>query len=332
MHGADLTRRLLAFARRQPLQAVSLDVNERITGISKLLGRLLGEAMEIELRCLPDLWRIVADPAQLEAAITNLATNARDAMPKGGRLTIATYNRHLDRDGMPPHLGLAPGDYVVIEASDTGVGMPPEIVRRVFEPFFTTKPQGKGTGLGLSMVFGFVKQSGGHVAIDSTPGEGTTFRLYFPRNDGDASAPGKEQRQRDAPRGIETILVVEDNAGIRELVVRQLVQLGYRVVEADNARTALHRIDGAGPIDLLFTDVVMPGGLDGFDLAQIATARRPGLKVLFTSGFTEAGEADCAAVVPGSRLLRKPYRKDELARMLRAVLGGAAEGAAPDAP
>jgi PAS domain S-box-containing protein len=316
--GADLTRRLLAFARRQPLQAERIEVNELVSGMVRLLSRTLGEAVEIALDLSPEVWPVVVDPTQLEASIANLATNARDAMPTGGKLMIATKNAHLDAEYAAQHHDVASGDYVMIEVSDTGAGMTPEVTSRIFEPFFTTKPQGKGTGLGLSMVFGFMKQSGGHITVYSEPGVGTTLRLYLPRAMPGAVAGPRERGAIAMGKG-ETILAVEDNAGLRRVVVRQLRKLGYRVLEAENAAAALEVLDRE-KVDLLFSDVVMPGEADGYALARQALERWPRLKVVMTSGFP-------AAKINGDReessmffLLSKPYRQEELARMLRDAL------------
>ncbi len=315
MRGADLTQRLLAFARRQALQPQRIDVNEHVGGISKLLARTLGEHIEIALALGENVWPVEADPMQLEASLTNLATNARDAMPKGGRLTITTGNRTLDEDYAGLHAEVRPGDYATIEVSDTGSGMAAETVSHIFEPFFTTKELGKGTGLGLSMVFGFMKQSGGHINVYSEEGVGTTFRLYLPRAatgvQGAVAAPAASLVRGSNER----VLVVEDNADLRRVVLRQLKDLGYRTDDAENAHAALTALE-TRPFDLLFTDVVMAGGMSGYDLARTALARWPGMKVVLTSGFPGGN-------LPGSgeslkiRLLSKPYRKEELGRTLR---------------
>jgi CheY-like chemotaxis protein len=317
--GADLTRRLLAFARRQPLQPQRLDVNALVSGLLKLLSRVLGEDIEVALDEAPDLWPVLADPAQLEAALTNLATNARDAMPRGGKLKFATSNCRLDEDHAAIYADVAPGDYAMVSVSDTGTGIPAHLVGRIFEPFFTTKGPGKGSGLGLSMVFGFLKQSGGHAAVYSEEGIGTIFRLYLPRADRPAEA------KSDAPptplltaKG-ETVLAVEDNPAMRRIVLRQLRDLGYTVLEAENAAQALALVQSAR-IDLLFSDVVMPGGATGYDIARTALAMRPDLKVLMTSGFPDVKPTDGPSLPAGTRLLSKPYRREELARTLRELL------------
>ncbi len=316
--GADLIRRLLAFSRRQPLQPRQIAVNEMVSGIVGLLGRTLGENIPISLELAPDIWPVRVDPAQLEASLVNLATNARDAMPDGGRLMIATANRHLDADYAAGHAELTAGDYAMIEVSDTGTGIPAEIVARIFEPFFTTKEVGKGTGLGLSMVFGFVKQSGGHVNVYSEPGAGTTFRLYLPRDSEAASRLSPRPRPlRPARAGDgETVLIVEDNAGMRLVVRRQLVELGYKVVEADNAAAALD-ILARQKVALVFSDVVMPGGMNGIALAKKAIADWPGLKIILTSGFPDTRLRDEVANI---RLLSKPYRRADLAAAVREAL------------
>ncbi len=319
LRGADLTRRLLAFARRQPLQPERADINEVIGAIVRLLTRTLGENITIEMALSPNVWTVQIDRAQFEAVIANLATNARDAMPRGGTLLIETHNGQLDESYAAAHADVTPGDYVIVEVSDSGTGMPPDILSRIFEPFFTTKEQGKGTGLGLSMVFGFMKQSGGHITVYSEADKGTTFRLYLPRVLD--TAPVQEERS-DEPAsrgGNETVLVVEDNAGLRRIVVRQLSEAGYRVREAPDAETAMTIIEDHEPIHLLLTDIVMPGEMDGRDLARAAVARRPMLRILLTSGFPDARWGGSSSRT-GGRLLSKPYRKEELRRAVREVL------------
>jgi PAS domain S-box-containing protein len=328
LRGADLTRRLLAFARRQPLQPERADINEVIGAIVRLLARTLGENITIEMSLSPNVWPVQIDRAQFEAVIANLATNARDAMPRGGALLIDTRNGRLDAAYAAAHTDVMPGDYVVVEVSDSGTGMPPDILLRIFEPFFTTKEQGKGTGLGLSMVFGFMKQSGGHITVYSEPGKGTTFRLYLPRLQETASVQDERSEEPASRGGSETILVVEDNAGLRRIVVRQLGEAGYRVLEAPDAEAALTIIESPEPIHLLLTDVVMPGAMDGRDLARVATARRPSLRTLLTSGFPDARWGGSAPRT-GNRLLSKPYRKEELRRTVREVLDEPRLGTGP---
>jgi CheY-like chemotaxis protein len=317
--GADLTRRLLAFARRQPLRPARTDVNELVRNTAKLLRRLIGEDVQIELTLADGLWPVIVDPAQLEASLANLATNARDAMPKGGRLIIATANRQLDADYVASHPDASIGDFVMIEVSDTGTGMSREVMSRVFEPFFTTKEAGKGTGLGLSMVFGFLRQSEGHVNVYSESGVGTTFRLYLPR-----AAVEAEQRDscdaRPVARGTgQTVLVVEDNAGMRRIVQRQISELGYRVVTCDSAAVALEILQRE-PVDLLFTDIVMPGGLDGIELVQLAREQWPALNIVLTSGFPQSRLDGNGALFGDLELLSKPYSKEALARALRTAI------------
>jgi PAS domain S-box-containing protein len=320
LRGAELTRRLLAFARRQPLAPQRVILNDLILNIVKLLERMLGERVDISLHLARSVWPVVIDPAQLESAITNLATNARDAMPKGGSLTIVTANRNLDEDYASLHAEVIAGDYVMIEMSDTGAGMAPSVMAKIFEPFYTTKELGKGTGLGLSMVFGFMRQSGGHISVYSEPDVGTTFRLYLPPTLEGAEEIALAPKGDVQRAGGQTVLVVEDNAALRRVALRQLTDLGYGVAEAECASAALAILE-RGKIDLMFSDVVMPGKLDGFALAQHVTRFWPSVKIVLTSGFPETrlcgtfGEPTSAA-----RLLIKPYRKDELARAIREAL------------
>ena len=320
LRGADLTRRLLAFARLQPLQPERADINELIGGIVKLLTRTLGENVAIELTLAPNIWPVQIDRAQFEAVIANLATNARDAMPRGGALLIDARNGYLDGAYAAAHSDVTPGDYVVVEVSDSGCGIPPDMLTRIFEPFFTTKAQGKGTGLGLSMVFGFIKQSGGHITVNSELGKGTKFRLYLPRIAPTSDAADERLDEPLTLGGNETILVVEDNPGLRRIVVRQLSGAGYQVLEASDASSAMAIIETHTPIHLLLTDIVMPGEMDGRDLLRAAVARRPSIRTLLTSGFPDARLGGAASQVPGSRLLSKPYRKEELRRTVREVL------------
>ena len=319
LRGADLTRRLLAFARRQTLQPQRLDLNELIDGISKLLRRTLGTDIEIVLKLDPQVWPVNVDPSQLGASLINIVNNARDAMPNGGILTIATSNSELDEDYTSAQADVAPGSYVLIEVSDTGSGIPKELLDHIFDPFFTTKEQGKGTGLGLSMVFGFIKQSAGHVSVYSELGHGTTFRLYLPR--ALAAAEAREMTTAAPRQGDETVLAVEDNEGLRRVVVRQLKELGYRVLEAPGGAAALKILEQE-PVDLLFTDIMMPGGMSGYDLAKNAAARWSSLKVLLTSGFPETKLNGNGNASVKMHLLTKPYRKNDLASALRKALEG----------
>jgi signal transduction histidine kinase/ActR/RegA family two-component response regulator len=317
---ADLIRRLLAFARRQSLRPEQMDVNLLVSDVSRMLGRTLGEHIALTLELDAALWPVRVDVSQLEAALINLATNARDAMPKGGQLTVATRNITLDAGYAAHHPDASAGDYALIEVSDTGTGIPPEIITRIFDPFFTTKAPGKGTGLGLAMAFGFVKQSGGHLTVHSEPGLGTTFRLYLPRSVGDAAAPASAPVSDAVVGGDETILVVEDNAQLRRTAERQLTELGYTVREADSAMPALAILSGADPVDLLFTDIVMPGAMDGLDLAYQAARLWPGLRVLLTSGFPGGRAADRRVADSPFGLLDKPYSLKELAQAVRTAL------------
>ncbi|MCW5747028.1 MAG: response regulator [Alphaproteobacteria bacterium] len=322
LRGADLTRQLLAFARRQSLAGRSFDLNEMVSGTTALLRRTLGEQIDIKLKLADNLWSAVADPTQVESALANLALNARDAMSAGGRLTIETANARLDAQYAAGNFDATPGDYVMLAVSDTGSGIAPELIGRVIEPFFTTKPQGKGTGLGLSMVYGFAKQSGGHLKIQSEVGRGTTIRLYLPRADaGSVEAVHLAAAPLAAAAHSATILVVEDKADVRATVARQLRELGYRVMEAADAETAWDILRGDAPVDLLFTDVVMPASVSGEDVAREATRLRPGLKVLFTSGFTDAVDAGEAPTGRMYGVLSKPYRKQDLARRIGDALG-----------
>ena len=327
--GADLIRGLLAFARRQSLRPSRIEINEQVSNMNNLLSRVVGEDIEILVELTPNLWPVIADPSQVEASIVNLATNARDAMPKGGRLTIATGNQHLDAAYATLNPAVAPGDYAMITVSDTGTGMAPEVLASVFEPFFTTKEQGKGTGLGLSMVFGFASQSGGHVSIYSEPGLGTTIRLFLPRapDIAESQAPMRSLSPIGLEKGLgKTVLVVEDNAAMRKAVANQLLVLNYRVLEAESAPTALVMLETEKP-DLVFSDVVMPGGMDGFDLAARVRTRWPSVRVLLTSGFSDG---QWRAPADGSdlslRLLSKPYDQEQLARAVWETLNVVPDG------
>ncbi|MEW6146386.1 MAG: ATP-binding protein, partial [Pseudomonadota bacterium] len=322
--GAELTRRLLAFGRRQMLRPAEIDCNALLEAMATLLRRTLREDVEIQMQLDPELWGATADAGQLESAVLNLVLNAQDAMPEGGRITITTANAPLDERYAESHLEVKAGPYVMIAVTDDGQGMPPEVVERAFEPFFTTKEVGKGSGLGLSMVYGFAKQSGGHVSIYSEAGLGTTVRIYLPRASTGQSHVDLPEGEDTAPRGYETILIVEDDPFVRSSVIRRVEALGYRVVAAVNGKDALQQLRSDPSIDLLFTDIVMPGGMSGWELADQARRVRPGLPVLFTSGYAletlvEQGRAQAQAIV-----LTKPYRKVELAQRLRDALAVAA--------
>jgi signal transduction histidine kinase/CheY-like chemotaxis protein len=323
---AVLTQRLLAFSRQQPLEPQPLDANRLVTGMSELIRRTIGETIAVETVLGGGLWPCFADPAQLENALINLAVNARDAMPEGGRLTIETANAHLDELYAAAHADVAPGQYVMLGVTDTGIGMPAEVVERAFDPFFTTKGPGQGTGLGLSQVFGYVKQSGGHVKIYSEPGRGTTLRLYFPRHFGAAAAAGEPLLQPgEVPQGRPelVILVVEDEEQVREMTVGALRDLRYTVVDAPDGATALARLEEIERIDLLFTDVVMPG-MNGRELADRICAARPGTPVLFTTGYTRNAVVHNGMLDPGVAFLAKPFTMDQLARKVAEAVGGPA--------
>jgi len=319
--GADLIQQLLAYARKQPLQPQSTDVNRLVLDTAKLLRPTLGESVEIKMTLEEDAWPAMIDPSQLGTALINLAVNARDAMPGGGKLILETGNVMLDASFATIHAEeVRPRPYVMIAVTDTGVGIPADIRDRVFEPFFTTKEVGQGTGLGLSMVYGFVKQSGGHIKIDSEEGHGTTFKLYLPSSSESVAAP-IERPVAAAEGGEETILVVEDDALVRQYVVAQLESLRYAVLAAASAREALDMIAAGRAFDLLFTDVILGSGFNGPALADEILRLRPGVKVLYTSGYTKDAMATHGRIDPGVALIHKPYRKIELARKIRAVLG-----------
>lgn len=325
LEGADraaaLTSQLLAFARRQPLEPRAIEPNKMVSSMSELLRRTLGESIQIETVLAGGLWRVHADPDQLESALLNLAVNGRDAMPNGGRLTIETANCELDERYAAEHDEVTPGQYVMISVTDTGTGMTPEVVAQAFEPFFTTKDVGRGTGLGLSQVFGFVKQSAGHVKIYSEPGEGTTVKLYLPRHAGEA-APARRGRQDDMPlgRADELVLVVEDEPRVRRMSVDALIELGYGVIEATDGNEALALLADNPDIALLFTDIMMPG-MSGRALADRALAQQPDLKVLYTTGYTRNAIVHNGVVDYGVAFIQKPFTIPALARKLREVLG-----------
>ncbi len=324
--GAALTQQLLAFARKQALSPKPLDVNLLIAQMDSMLRRTLGEHIEIELIRAAGLWQAMVDQGQLENALLNLCLNARDAMPQGGRLTIETANTVLDQAYADSHPEVKPGQYVMLAVSDTGQGIAAEHLELVFQPFFTTKEKGKGTGLGLAMVYGFVKQSAGHINIYSEPGHGTAVKLYLPRALYTQSGSPDVQERVMPTGGKETILVVEDDEMVRRYACQQLRSLGYRVIDMDNGAEALAFIEQQDSVDLLFTDVVMPGAMNGRALADAARNRRPGLRVLYTSGYTENAIVHHGRLDPGVLLLAKPYRLVELARAVRAALGQAAPG------
>ena len=329
--GAQLTASLLAFARKQPLQPAEIDVNAFIGEAVRLLSPTLGKQIEIETTLSGDVWPAFVDSGQLTSALVNLAINARDAMPLGGRLTFATSNVTL---GIPEAVASGverAGDYVAIEVRDTGTGMAPRVLDRIFDPFFSTKEVGQGTGLGLSMVFGFVKQSGGSVEVRSLEGFGTNFRIYLPKADTSALQP-PAQDDLPAQGGHETILCVEDDRKIRDYVTIQLESLGYKVIVAADADEAIAIVNQGAAFDLLFTDIVMPGSMNGRQLAETLMAGRPSLRVLFTSGYTDGALPLQGRTGHGIPLLTKPYRRAELARMLRRCLDPAVDPAGDPIP
>ncbi len=317
--GAKLASQLLAFGRRQALEPRVINIGRFIAGMDDLLRRSLGEAVEVEVIASGGLWNTYADPTQVENALLNLAINARDAMEGSGKLTIEVGNAFLDQDYARAHAEVAAGQYVLLAVTDTGSGMTPEVLEKVFEPFFSTKPEGKGTGLGLSMVYGFVKQSGGHVKIYSEVGQGTTVKVYLPRSVAD------EDREVVVPAGpvvggTETVLVVEDDEEVRTTVIETLTDLGYRVLSAKDAQAGLNVVESGIPIDVIFTDVVMPGPLKSREMARRAKERLPNLAVLFTSGYTENSIVHGGILDVGVELLSKPYTREALARRIRHVI------------
>jgi PAS domain S-box-containing protein len=310
---AELTRRMLAFARRQPLQPSPVHLGETSRNIAKLLSRTLGERIQIDVRIADDLWHVLADPAQVESSLINLAVNARDAMMDGGG-TLTIQARNVDRDER--EADVPEGQFVLLSVTDTGVGMTPEVLERALEPFFTTKRLGHGTGLGLSMVYGFVKQSGGHVKIISTPGRGTSVRIYLPRTESIPATNGAAGEDLSLSGLDRTILLVEDDAGVRAVTAAMLKELQFNVIEADSGPRALDIVDRQSEIDLLFTDIVMPGGMNGFELGRLARERRPQLPVLYATGYS----ASYAAPEKGADMLAKPYREADLRSKLRGLL------------
>lgn len=317
---ASLVKQLLAFSRKQLLQPKVIDLNQLIKTSAKMLSRLIGEDIEMELVLDPGLGKVKADPVQIEQVIMNLAVNARDAMPHGGKLTLETKNVYLDEDYARRHLGVRPGHYVLMAMSDTGVGMDQETLSHIFEPFFTTKEKGKGTGLGLSTVYGIVKQSGGNIWVYSEPGKGTTFKIYLPRVEQEADPIEIKPRPDEVPTGSETILLVEDDAAVRHLAREILQMSGYTVLEASSGVEALHIIESyGGQIDLMLTDVVMPQ-MSGPELVAQAASRRPQMKVLYMSGYSENIIAHHGIVDPGIHFLPKPFTPEALALKVREVL------------
>jgi CheY-like chemotaxis protein len=317
---AGLTRQLLAFSRRQVLQPKVLSLNQVVTETNGMLRRLVGADIVLDVACDAGLWYTLADPGQIELVLMNLVVNARDAMPHGGRLTIATSNRELSGESGARPNGVRAGSYVALEVSDTGVGIDPGNHARVFEPFFTTKDPGKGTGLGLSTVYGIVKQSGGHITLDSAPGRGATFTMLLPRYLGNEPPASSRVDRRRLPGGTETLLLVEDEAAVRSSARRLLERQGYTVLEARHGADALRLVEESGrPIDLVVTDLVMPE-MGGKELAERLRAHRPGLKVLFMSGYTEKAIAADGVMPPNTGFVEKPFTVEQLMRRLREIL------------
>ena len=319
-----LTQQLLAFARKQRLEGRVLNLNELVAGMRDLAGRTLGEDVAIEVAYEPSLWNCRVDPTQVETALLNIMINARDAMVGRAekRLRVETRNVTVHQEDMTSYRHLSPGRYASVAIDDTGAGMPGDVVERVMDPFFTTKEEGKGTGLGLSMVYGFAKQSGGAAHITSEEGRGTTVRMYFPAVDAEATRSDKRGGSALDRPGTETILVVEDSPDVAEIARAILRDYGYTVLEARNGRDAMALIDAATPIDLLFTDLIMPGDVDGVTLARYAKLRRPTMKVLLTTGYAEASIERSDIGGSAFDVLNKPYGRADLARKIRVTLDG----------
>jgi PAS domain S-box-containing protein len=315
--GALLVQRMLAFARKQPLQPRSMEINDAIKHTAAMLERTLGEHITLKTSLAAELWPAFADPAQFQDALVNLCVNARDAMPKGGHIVIETANLHLDADSAE----IQAGEYVMVVVTDTGTGMTRETLEHAFEPFYTTKEVGRGTGLGLSMVYGFVKQSGGHVRIESEVGRGTTVKLYLPRYAMSRSKVSSQMQDEMPMAEGETVLVVEDNPDLRKLSVRRLTMLGYQVYETGTGPAALALLDSRQHIDLIFSDIIMPGGMTGYELADRARERFPSIKVLLTSGYDAESASAEESTASNLKVLRKPYKQVELARAIRETLG-----------
>jgi len=320
--GSKLTDQLLTFGRRRHMDAQVIQLNDLVVSVTEMLRRTLGEHITLSTSLTREPWLTRADPDQFQSAIVNMAVNARDAMPQGGKLVVETRNMTFDEQHGSLLTELPPGDYVQLAISDTGTGMPPEVRDRAFEPFFTTKEKGRGTGLGLAMVYGFVKQSGGHITIYSEPGHGTTINLYFPRADGTSlpEASGTKRAATDA-RARETVLVVEDDERVRQLTIKRLKLIGYEVLEAPDGPTALEILRRTDHIDLLFTDLIMPGGLSGREVAIRARQMKPGIRVLLTSGYAEELVRGDELQRERLKVLRKPYHQADLVAALREILG-----------
>ncbi|HYZ61436.1 MAG TPA: ATP-binding protein, partial [Acetobacteraceae bacterium] len=321
---ATLTHRLLAFARRQALDPKPTDINRLVAGMEELIRRSMGQAIEIEVVGAAGLWTTLVDPNQLENALLNLCINARDAMPNGGRLTIETANKWLDERSAGTR-ELPAGQYVTLCVTDTGTGMPPEVIKRAFDPFFTTKPPGQGTGLGLSMIHGFVRQSSGAVRIYSELGQGTTMCLYFPRHRGEQEEEPSDALPQPARAGTgETVLVVDDEPTVRMLVTEILEESGYVAIEAPDAAAGLKLLQSGARVDLLITDLALPGGMNGRQLADAARALRPDLRILFITGYPENALVGNGQLDPAVQVMTKPFAMDALASRIKELLGAAA--------
>ncbi|MEQ1715151.1 MAG: PAS domain S-box protein [Hyphomicrobium sp.] len=318
---ARLTSRLLTFARRRRLEARIVDLNELVLGMAEIVQRTIGSHLSLSTILAPELWLSRADPSEVENAVLNLVINARDAMPRGGRIVIETRNIKFGNGDEKVLPGLRKGHFVVVSVTDTGAGMTPEIASRAFEPFFTTKPTGRGTGLGLSTIYGFAQQSGGHVTLYSEVGKGTTVSLYLPRNmDGVVQSASPGENEAPLSQNSETVLVVEDNAEVREVTLQRVEALGYVVLEAASGPEAIAILEANPGIQLVFSDVVMPGGMSGFDLAQWVAANKPAVPVVLTSGFAEGASGQQQGAAAVRAMLHKPYSRIDLALVLNAAL------------
>ncbi|HKH95905.1 MAG TPA: ATP-binding protein, partial [Beijerinckiaceae bacterium] len=319
---ASLTHRLLAFSRRQPLDPKPVNANKLVSSMEDLLRRTIGPSITLEFVMAGGLWTTLCDPNQLESAILNLVINARDAMPEGGKLVIETANAHLDDTYVAKQRDVTPGQYVAICVTDTGTGMPTEVMARAFDPFFTTKPIGQGTGLGLSMVYGFAKQSEGHAKIYSEADRGTTVKIYLPRHRGDDEQGETVPRLTESPKvgAGETVLVVEDEPVVRDVVVEILQDLGYQPLQATDGPSGLKVLQSRRRIDLLVTDVGLPGGINGRQLADLARDRRPELKVLFITGYAENAAIAAGFLEAGMEMITKPFATDAFGAKVRAML------------
>jgi CheY-like chemotaxis protein len=316
-----LTHRLLAFSRQQTLEPKAVDANKLIAGMVELVRRTVGPSITIETVLAAGLWPCLCDPNQLESAILNLCINARDAMPDGGRITIETANTWVDQLAARDRDMIA-GQYIAVCVTDSGSGIPPDVLAKVFDPFFTTKPMGKGTGLGLSMIYGFAKQSGGQARLYSEVGQGTTAKIYLPRHQGQAAEDEAPNTQEQLPRSHtgETVLVVDDEPTVRMLVADTLGELGYQAIEAADAASGLKVLKSDAEIDLLITDVGLPGGMNGKQMADIARTTRPNLKVLFITGYAENAAVSNGHLEPGMHVLSKPFPMDKLAMRIRSII------------